>query len=118
MDFHFSAALTHIDLGNYDKAVQNLELAIKAETDSGNMENAMQCTCVLAELLSKIDKEDKAFEEFSKVISYCNMTNTLPRQRKIASDFIEVYKLRHGTGKRTSDKGGSSSAVMSDKFLQ
>ncbi len=118
MDFHFNAALTHIDLGNYDKAVHNLELAVKAETDSGNMDNAMECTCVLAELLSKIGEEGRAYEEFNKVLSYCNMTNNLPKQRKLAADYIEVYKLSHGAGKKPADANNSSSVVMSDKFLQ
>lgn len=118
MDVHFTAALQHIDLGNYDRAVYNLEAAIKAETDSGNMENAMQCTCVLAELLSNIGEDGRAFEEYNKVLSYCNMTNSLPEQRKLASDYIEMYKLCHGGAKKSSEPGSGSSVIMSDKFMQ
>lgn len=118
MDVHFDAALTQINLGKYDRAVYNLETAIKAETDGGNAENAIKCTCVLAELLSQIGKEDRAYEEYNKVLSYCNMTNTLPEQRKLAADYIEIYKLSHGSGKKTAPSGGDSSVVMGDKFLQ
>ncbi len=91
MDIHFDAAINYINMEKYEKAVENLELAIKAESDSGNTEGAMECTCVLGELLANMEETDRAREEFKKVLEYCSKTNSLPKQKKIAQDYIDKF---------------------------
>lgn len=120
MDIHFDAALRLINMGNYDSAVRNLELAIEAEEGKGDTKCAMEYTCVLGELLANMGETESAREKFNKVLGYCTVTNSLPEQRKIAKGFIDKFD-----GKLPSfDPSGKSISAMpestsnTDKYIQ
>lgn len=105
MDLHFEMALRQINMGKYETAVGNLEKAIDAEEGNGDTKSAMECRCVLGELLANMGENDRAREEFNKVLGYCTVTNTLPEQYKIARDFINAFdgKLPDLSGKVEKD---------------
>ena len=94
MNINFEAALRLINLGSYDEAVKNLQKAIDEEKTNGNEKSAIEITCILGDLFSNLDMEDKAKAEFDKVLEYCNRTNSLPKQKQIALNFIGSYDLR------------------------
>lgn len=89
MNINFEAALKYIDLGNYEKAVENLNTAI--ETAGGETEEGMQYRCVLGELYANIGNAGRSREEFEKVIKYAEDTNTLSKQRDIARAYIDAF---------------------------
>lgn len=94
MNINFEAALHLINLGAYKEAEKNLRKAIDEEKAGGNEQAAIEYTCVLGDLFSSLDEEDKAKAEFDKVLEYCNRTNSLPKQKQIASEFIGAYNLK------------------------
>lgn len=120
MDVHFDAALNFINMGKYEKAVENLEVAIKAESDSGNATSAMECTCVLGELLANMGETDRAREEFKKVLEYCSSTNSLPKQQKIAQDFIDKFDGNTAAEKLKKSEAAKRkpNTTQSAKFMQ
>lgn len=91
MDIHFEMAIRQINMGAYESAARNLENAIDAEEGNGDTKSAMECRCVLGELLANMGETERAREEFNKVLGYCTVTNSLPEQRKIARDFIDEF---------------------------
>ena len=95
MNINFEAALQLIDLGAYKEAVKTLKRAISEEENGGNESAAIEYTCVLGDLLSNLGEDDQAKTEFDKVLEYCNRTNSLPKKKQIASDFIGVYNLQN-----------------------
>lgn len=95
MNINFEAALHLINLGSYKEAEKNIRKAIEEETAAGDEKTAIEYTCVLGDLFSNLNMEDKAKAEFDKVLEYCEKTNSLPKQKQIASDFIGAYNLKN-----------------------
>lgn len=95
MNINFEAALHLINLGAYDQAVKNIQKAIEQEKDNGDEKSAIEYICVLGDLFSQLGEEDKAKTEFDKVIEYCDRTNSLPEQKRIAEEFVSFYNLRN-----------------------
>ncbi len=91
MNVNFEMAIQYINLEAYDKAVESLQTAIKEEADKGNEKGSVEYTCVLGELYADMGKKKEAIEEFSKVMDFCGRTNSLPKQRKIAKDFLDLF---------------------------
>jgi len=90
MNTNFEAALRHIDLGNYDKAIEELNTAIDTEMDNDNEGRATEYRCVLGELLANLDRRDDARDEFAAVLDYCDYSRSLPKQRQISIAFIKA----------------------------
>lgn len=118
MDIHFDLALQLIDLGDYKGAVENLETAIRTDTDNGDMKSVTECRCVFGELLMNLGENERALEEFDKVLSYCNLTNTLFKQREIALDFIKKIKLEEAERQEANTSDGAENSSVNSKFLQ
>lgn len=91
MNINFEMAIQYINLEAYDKAVESLQTAIKEETDKGNEKASIEYTCVLGELYADLGKKEESIGEFAKVLEYCDRTNDLPKQRKIARDFLDLF---------------------------
>ena len=87
---NFKAALQYIDLGESEKAIEKLKLAIDQELDKDNESGSIEYRCVLAEYLAKLGRQDEAREEFSEVLRYCDTYTALPRQRAIAKTSIDI----------------------------
>lgn len=90
MNVNFEMAIQYINLEAYDKAVESLNTAIKEENDKGNEKGAIEYTCVLGELYADLGNKKEAIDEFTKVLEYCEKTNSLPKQQKIAKDFLDI----------------------------
>lgn len=91
MNVNFEMAIQYINLESYDKAVEALGKAIEEEKAGGNEQGAIEYTCVLGELLADLGEKEKAAVEFLKVTEYCNRTNSLPKQARIAKDFLDFF---------------------------
>lgn len=89
-NINFKAALRYIDLGESEKAIELLKLAIEQEFDKDNESDSIEYRCVLGEYLSKLGRQDEAREEFSEVLRYCDTYTALPRQRAIAKTSIDI----------------------------
>lgn len=89
MNINFEAALQYINLGNYERAVEKLNLAIEAA--GGDTDEGMQYRCVLAELHANMGIINQSREEFEKVIEYTEKTNTLAKQRAIARAYLDAF---------------------------
>ena len=87
----FDAALRYIDMGNYDKAIQYLNIAIKKAEEKDETE-AIKYRCVLGELYVNLGKTEEAKAEFNRVIVFTYENTTLPQQRKIASTFLQAIE--------------------------
>ncbi len=92
MNIMFETALKYIDLGSYDKAVENLNKAIEEEKNSGNEQTAIEYTCVLGELLANMGKKNDSRKAFLEVFSYCEKNKALPKQREIAAKFLASFE--------------------------
>lgn len=90
MNIKLEAALKYIDMGNYDKAIQNLTEAIAEEEEKGSEATAMEYRCVLGELYMGIGNSAGAREELTKVKQYAHETHTLEKQEEIASTYLDV----------------------------
>lgn len=93
MNINFEMGIQLINLGSYSEAEKNIRKAIEEEMNAGNEKEAIEYTCVLGDLLSNLELEDKAKTEFDKVLEFCERTNSLPKQKQIAKSFIDVYNL-------------------------
>lgn len=91
MNVNFEMAIQYINLEEYDKAVKSLQTAIKEEADKGDEKASIEYTCVLGELYADMGKREESIDEFTKVLEYCNRTSSLPKQRKIAKDFLDLF---------------------------
>lgn len=91
MNVNYEAALQYIDIGNYEKAQESLEKAITIEEEKGDGLAAAQYRCVLGELFANLGNVENAREQFQRVIYYCDNTNTLGTQRKIAQTYIDAF---------------------------
>lgn len=91
MNVNFEMAIQYINLEEYEKAVESLKAAVKEESDRGNEKGAAEYTCVLGELYADLGMKDESIGEFTKVLDYCNRTNSLPKQRQIAKDFLDLF---------------------------
>lgn len=100
MNIDFEAALRYIDLEAYDKAVASINKAITTEEENLNESIAIEYRCVLGELLINLERVDEARTEFEKVISYCNETHLLVKQRKIAQTYLDALDGRLPMPKR------------------
>ncbi len=94
MNVNFEMAIQYINLEAYDKAVESLQTAVKEEADKGNEKGAVEYTCVLGELYADMGRKEDAIEEFTKVMEYCGKTNSLPKQRQIAMEFLDLFSGR------------------------
>lgn len=90
MNVNFEAALQLINLGNYDKAIAELNKAIDAEMAKDNESTATEYRCVLGELLANLDRKEDARIEFATVVEYCEFSNSLSKQKAIAEVFIKA----------------------------
>lgn len=90
MNVNFEAALLHINLENYDRAIEELNTAIDTEMDKDNESLASEYRCVLGELLANLGRLDDARDEFATVLEYCDYSNSLPKQREISIAFINA----------------------------
>ncbi len=91
MNTNFEMAIQYINLEEYDKAVESLKKAIAAEQEAGNEKAAMEYTCVLGELLADLGRREEAIPEFLKIIEFDNKTNSIPKQAKIAREFLMFF---------------------------
>lgn len=112
MDINFDAAIHYINMGKYEAAVEHLEKAIAAEESNGSTDAAIECTCVLGELLANMGETERARAEFDKVIEYCKRTNSLGKQQEIAQSFINEFEAsarRSKSGKTSGAEGSAKS---------
>ncbi len=91
MNVNFEMAIQYINLEAYDKAIEALQTAIREESDKNDERTAIEYTCVLGELLADLSRNQESEQEFLKVLEYCNRTNSLPKQRGIAKDFLDLF---------------------------
>lgn len=91
MNVNFEMAIQYINLEKYDKAIKSLQTAISEEMDKNNERDAIEYTCVLGELYADLGRIEESEQEFLKVLEYCGRTNGLPKQRKIAKDFLDLF---------------------------
>ncbi len=89
MNIDFEAALTYINLGSYEKAIQKLKSAI--EKESGDPTTATKYRCVLGELYANLHMIDESREEFEQVVDYCEDNCILPKQREIALTYLDIF---------------------------
>lgn len=90
MNVNFEMAIQYINLEEYEKAVESLKTAISEEMDKGNEKESIEYTCVLGELYADLGRKKESIDEFLKVLEYCEKTNSLPKQQKIAKDFLDI----------------------------
>ncbi len=109
MNVNFEIAIYSINHGEYDKAIESLNTAIKQETDHNNEKTAIEYTCVLGELYADLGKKKEAEQEFLKVIEYCDRTDSLHKQRDIAADFLDLF---HGRTKLVTEAPETPRNVM------
>lgn len=100
MNVNFEMAIQFINMEEYDKAVDSLKIAIAAEYENNDEKTAVEYTCVLGELLADLGRRDESEAEFLKVLDYCIKTNSLPKQARIAKDFLDFF---HGEIKLVTD---------------
>lgn len=103
MNINFERALKDIDAQQFDSAISELNTAISFEIEHGRPDDAEQYRCVLAELLANLSRITESMAEFEKVLEYCNKTNSLPKQKKIAEAFLKRFKTPasvHNTKRR------------------
>ena len=98
MNINFEAALQYINLGNYERAVEKLNLA-------------MQYRCVLAELYANMGIINQSREEFEKVIEYTEMTNTLAKQRTIARAYLDAFDGKNAMPREKIQRPGDAPIV-------
>lgn len=89
-NINYTAALKYIDLGENDKAIEKLLLAIEQETEKGNEMGATEYRCVLGEFYANIGMSEHAREQFELVLNYCDANLALPRQRLIAKTSLDI----------------------------
>lgn len=100
MNVNFEMAIQFINMEEYDKAVDSLKKAIAAEYEKNDEKAAIEYTCVLGELLADLDRRAEAEAEFIKVLEYSDKTNSVPKQAKIAIEFLDFF---HGKVKLITD---------------
>lgn len=88
MNVNLEMALRLINLGAYERAVEELKKAISAEKKNQNKAGAVEIRCILGELYGNLDMKKEAKAEFKKVIEYCDETKSLPKQREIAENYL------------------------------
>lgn len=91
MNIDYEAALQYIDLGNYEKAEESLNKAIKAELDKNDPSSAAKYRCVLGELFANLGRPDDARGQFEQVLEFCGTTHTLEPQRLISQRYIDAF---------------------------
>lgn len=91
MNIDFEAALTYINLGSYEKAIEKLKAAINKETESENPSTAAKYRCVLGELYANLHMIDESRAEFEQVLDYCDDTLSLHEQRRIAETYLDIF---------------------------
>lgn len=89
-DPKFNMALGYINNGNYDKAVKLLNECIDDAKANDNPVEETQVRCVLGELYANLGNKEDAVNNFSQVLEYCNSTQSLPDQAKIAATYIKA----------------------------
>lgn len=91
MNVNFEMAIQYINMEEYDKAIESLKKAIADEVENNNEKAATEYTCVLGELLADLGRRDESEAEFIKVLDYCVKTNSLPKQARIAKEFLDFF---------------------------
>ena len=91
MNIEFEKALKFIDLGNYDKAIQALETAIRQAEEEKDDISATEYRCVLGELYVNLEMEEQARETLTSVVEFCDERNVLSKQRIIAKAYLNAY---------------------------
>ncbi len=92
MNVNLQKALSYIDLGSYNKAVDALNAAISEANEAGNESEAIQYKCVLGELYAQLEMEEQAKANFQEVVNYCDANSCLAEQRRIARDHLIAYE--------------------------
>ena len=93
MNINFEAALQYINLGNYERAVEKLNLAIEAA--GGDTDEGMQYRCVLAEL-------------------YANMgilNQSRAKQRAIARAYLDAFDGKNAMPREKIQRPGDAPIV-------
>ena len=93
MNMDFEAAMQFINMEQYDKAVEKLNIAIAKEEEKDEC-MAIQYRCVLGELLANLGRTQEARAELVQVKEYCDKSHLLPKQNQIASTLIDVIDGR------------------------
>ena len=109
MNINFEAALQYINLGNYERAVEKLNLAIEAA--GGDTDEGTQYRCVLAELYANMGILNQSREEFEKVIEYTEKTNTLAKQRAIARAYLDAFDGKNAMPREKIQRPGDAPIV-------
>lgn len=91
MNIDFEAALTYINLGSYEKAIEKLKSAIEKEYENKSPSTAAKYRCVLGELYANLHMIDESRTEFLQVLDYCDETFTLQKQREIAETYLNIF---------------------------
>lgn len=91
-NINFEMAIQNINLEQYDKAVEFLKTAITEEQEAGHEKIAMEYTCVLAELYADLGRRNESITEFIKVLEFDKKNNSIPKQAKIAREFLEFFR--------------------------
>ena len=86
----FNMALGYINSGSYEKAIDLLNECINTATEEGNPQEATQVRCILGELYANLGKKEDAINNFAQVLEYCNNTQSLPEQARIAATYIKA----------------------------
>lgn len=90
INVNVSAALKYIDLGNEEKAIELLQLAISQEAEKGDETAATEYRCVLGEYYANLGQSENARDLFNQVVNFCDETHTLGKQRDIAQTYLDI----------------------------
>ena len=90
INVNVSAALKYIDLGNEEKAIELLQLAISQEAEKGDETSATEYRCVLGEYYANLGQSENARDLFNQVVNFCTESRILSKQRDIAQTYLDI----------------------------
>ena len=90
INVNVTAALRYIDLGNEEKAIELLRLAISQEVEKGDETSATEYRCILGEYYANLGQSENARDLFNQVVNFCTENRTLGKQRDIAQTYLDI----------------------------
>lgn len=91
INVNVTAALRYIDLGNEEKAIELLQLAISQEAEKGDETSATEYRCILGEYYANLGQSENARDLFNQVVNFCEESRTLAKQRDIAQTWLDIF---------------------------
>lgn len=91
INVELEAALQHINLGNYEKAMEKLQALIDSADEAQDEIKGAQYRCILGELYAQLGKKDEASKLFSKILEIPSEKDELSMQHNIARRYLEAF---------------------------